>query len=289
MSQLQVKGNVFFSPGPWGPAKGIDAAQVEIVEHDLASSQVIWTGSTGASNGGAFQGHTSEWQSTVSVPVWIVDDPGSAFPPRPPRGHWGTSTQPDPTDTLLLTARITKAPYGTFTVPFIYVNDSVTSPPIFAPPTWVPVGTPPLLMAKLTTNAGTQSYVDPLLLSAAVHAAADSGQPFEVDIYEPGARDAYANILTRSRDQLVQYLAPQLRTTPPLGPTVAVQALTGGEWALIILAIAVVILAVGVAVFTVLMGLAIIYAIHKGYRVVEAELKFDPNTGTQYLHVKFAA
>jgi hypothetical protein len=223
------------------------------------------------------------------VPVWIVDDPGSAFPPRPPRGHWGTSTQPDPTDTLLLTARVTKAPYGTFTVPFVYVNDTTTSPPIFAPPTWVPVGTPPVVVAKLTTTGGTQSYTDPVQLKMAMDAAADSGQPFSVDIYDPGARDAFANILTRTHDQLVDYLVPRLHTMPPLPPDAMSAAISAGGWALIILAIAVLILAAGVAAFTVLMGIAIIYAISKGYRVVEAEVRIDANTGTQYLHVKFAA
>jgi len=286
MSQLQVKGNVFFSPGPWGPAKGIDSARVELTDHDLTTSQVIWAGATGANNGGAFQGRTSEWQAMLSVPVWVVDDPGSAFPPRPPRGHWGTSTQPDPTDTLLLTARITHDDYGTFSAPFVYINDAVTSPPIFAPPTWVPVSQPPLVVAKVTTNNGTQSYNDPMSLKNAMDTAIDSGQPFSLDLYDPAARDAYANILTRTHDQLVDYLVPHVRTLPPIQPNMLVAEMTGGEIAAIILACAVLVLAIGAAILTVLIGIAIIYAISKGYKPIEVEMKTD-TSGSHYLHVKF--
>jgi hypothetical protein len=286
MSQLQVKGNVFFGAGPWGPAMGIDSAQVELFEHDGASSKKIWTGSTGASNGGAFQGTTSEWQATMSVRVWVVDDPGSLVPPRPPTGHWSTSTVPDPTDTLLLSARVTKAPYGSFTVPFMYINNAVTSPPIVAPPTWVPSVPAPLVLATVTTAAGTQSYTDPFQLNLALKAAADSGQPFTIEIHEPGARDAFADILMRSRDQLVDYLAPQFRTLVPIPRTRLVSALTGAEIAAIILAVAVLVLAVGAAILTVMIGIAIIYAIAKGYKPIEIEMKTD-TSGSHYLHVKF--
>lgn len=287
MSQLQVKGNVFFSPGPWGAAKGIDAAQIELFEHDGSSSTRIWTGATGANNGGAFQGTTSEWQSTMSVPVWVIDDPGSLVPPKPPRGHWSTSTQPDPTDTLLLTAKVTKAPYGSFTVPFVYLSNAVTSPPIFAPPTWVPSVPPPLVVAEVTTPSGTQGYTDPFELQQAMKNAADSGQPFSIDIHDAGTRDAFASVLMRSRDQLVDYLAPQLRTLVPVPRTRMVSAFTGAEIAAIILAVAVLVLAVGAAVLTVMIGIAIIYAIARGYDRIDVEMKTD-TSGSHYLHVSFA-
>jgi hypothetical protein len=285
MSQLQVKGNVFFSPGPWGPAKGLDAAQVEIIEHDHASSKVIWTGSTGANNGGAFQGTTTEWQASMTVPIWVVDDHGSLVPPRPYRGHWENRSTPDPTDTMLLTARVTKAPYGTFTTPFVFVNDSVTSPPIVVPPSWVPAGAP-VMAAKLRTASGSQSYTDPGQLSSAMKAAVDSGQEFTLEVYEPATRDALANILTRSRAQLLDYLAPRLNVVPPMNSTGLSQAFTGAEIAAIIIALSVLVLAVGASVLTVLIGIAIIYAISKGYGHIEVEMKTD-TAGTHYLHVKF--
>ncbi|MBK8234241.1 MAG: hypothetical protein IPK74_01670 [Deltaproteobacteria bacterium] len=285
MSKLNVKGNVFYAPGPWGPALGVDGARVEIIDLDASGEQVIWSTTIGSN--GAFAGTTSEWQASMAGPRrWVVDDPGSVYPPRAPRGHWEETRVPNPSDLLLLSARITHPAHGSVTLPFVYVGDGVTSPPLLVPPTWVP----PTHHVPVPVRVDGHAYPDALGAAQAIVRAADSKHGFSLDIYEPALRDDLYRILTSSRTQLLQYIAPTLSTRPVIAvPAASVsQAWGGDDVAMVLIAIAVLVLAVGAAVFTVLVGIAIIYALSQGYRPIGAELRTD-TSGSLYLHVSFGA
>jgi hypothetical protein len=284
MSKLQIQGRVQYPPGAWGTSLGVPGARVDIVEaHTGGAQETIGSFTSDAS--GDFDGQTSDWQRSVTTPVWIVDDPGSAFPPRPPRGHWGSKTTPDPTDVMLLTARVSDGAHQQV-LPFVLGPDGLASPPLIVP--WAP--TPGVVLCKVSyTDARgavhAQDCATAQEAAVAVRAAVDAhAAKFTIDVYAPEVRDPFAELLRKSHDERVEWLRVKLGL-----PQNAIQGVWGGDdVAVLILAIAVLVLAVGAAIFLVLMGLAVIYALHEGYKPIGVDEETD-TTGKQHVRITFGA
>lgn len=307
MATLNVRGQVFYIPGTWGSSKGVGNAKVQLKELDpeTASEATIFEGTTSAD--GTFQGTTGEWQRSIDIQVWVWDreprapDPMRLDPGDPGAGHFEKKALADPNDILMLVLRVDENVNGqnkSVTVPYIHDPSNSThivvpwGPAVAAtipttirgtdfvpqpvdPARWRIVGPFPRIMIAKVNG---ESCFDPVTAAQKLQAAADTGQPtITLQIYDGAARDSFASVFVTPPDDL--------RRRFSLDPMVS-SAFTGVEWALIIVSCAALVLAVGASIFIVLMGLAIIYAISKGYKPIRAEIKSDPN-GLTYLEVEF--
>lgn len=305
MATLNVRGQIFYIPGTWGSSKGVGNAKVQLKEldHETLSEATIFEGTTSAD--GTFQGTTGEWQRSVDVQAWVWDreprfpDPSKLDPGDSGDGHFETKAVPDPNDILMLVLRVDENVNGqnkSVRVPYIHDPSNPThivvpwGPAVAATTQETPIRAtefvpqpvdpsrwrvlpPRFIVAKVNG----QICFDPVTASQKLQAAADARQPTIIlQVYDGTARDSFAGVFITPPEELQRRLR--------LDNSVA--RFSGWEWVVIILACAALVLAIGASIFIVLMGLAIIYAISKGYKPIRAEIKSDPN-GSTYLEVEF--
>lgn len=261
MSKLKVRGRLTHIPGPWGAAVPGGGYGVKIIDlHPIRNTrQTIWTGTANAQ--GVFQGETEDWRDrVVLIPAQPARRlfPGGPTIPGAPAVHG-----PDPTDILMLLIEIT-AGGQTHQFPFPFIADNIEIPVIlpFAPAGFVAV------LNQATVNGAT--FTDPAAMQAAIVSIATGGAS-EIRIGLRGTFAAHAApliaLLTQSPQQLrANSLSPAFggpmmaaAVPPPVPPEV-----------LIILAIAILVLAVGSSVVLVCLGVAVILALVLGYAEITA-------------------
>ncbi|MBI4279758.1 MAG: hypothetical protein HY660_15010 [Armatimonadetes bacterium] len=252
---------------------------MEIVDVDApgAGDDRIWSGNT--DNNGSFGGESSEWQDvktikvkeTIRNPLW----PYNSFDIEVEK------TITDVSDVLSLVAHVvqdTAQGRKETTLPFAFVSDATPSPPVVVP--WGPPQPP--VVGKVN---GEECRSD-VEIHTKVVAAVDAGRrPITMEIYGPSV--AVFEPLTRTQAQLREWVQRKLGIfgrTDLMGNR-AVAEISVGQ----LLAIAVIILCIGAAIFTVLVGLAILYAIYKGYTPIRAQQRTNATTGETYLEVTMGA
>jgi hypothetical protein len=254
MAQLKLKGKVQHLPGSWGAALPVAGATVKVIDVDLPGRQndTIWTGVTNAA--GEFSGTSADWQDKESVQVWVPTG-FSGFPPQA-TGHWQTKTVVDPTDVLSLTVTVSQGGQSA-TLPFAFLGDNVSSTVV------APWGPPPIAIVGKVNGQGCATHQE---LSARLKTAVEAGaSPITVEVYGADLQPLLA--LGQPPAQLRAWVQQRL----PAGANIQASGFTGTEVVFILLAVAVIIMAVGASVFLVTCGLALIYAIHKGYINLSAE------------------
>jgi hypothetical protein len=257
MAKLKLKGKVQHIPGPWGAAVPVAGAAVTIIDIDApgAHDDTIWTGTTNAS--GEFSGTSDEWQDTMTTRVWVSTG-FSGFPPQP-TGYWETKKVPDPTDIMVLKVKVSHGGQSA-TLPFAFLGDNVLSPVVVP---WGPPQPPAVGKVNGQACASHQEVV------TKIKAAVDAGvSPITIEVY--GADLQPLLVLGQSPAQLKTWVQQRVPGGAALFQPYA-SGLTGTEIFWILLAVAVIIMAVGASAFLVMCGVAIIYAIHQGYVDLSAE------------------
>lgn len=246
MGTLRLKGKVVHMPGSWGPNVPAENADVQIIDLDMGNpSDTIWTGRTGID--GVFQGTSSEWKDRVPIKVWR---------PKPPfGGEWVIiGWQDDPTDVLLLQAKISQGSNQT-TLPFAFVADDVMSPPLV-----VPWGPPDRVIGKVNDVACRT----PDELYGNIKGAVDAGtSPINIQIYGPDAETLSPVALPPNE------LRQWVNNRYGYGIVGEIEIPTA-VW--IILAIAALCLAIGASIALVILALAVLYAVHKNYKGIQAQM-----------------
>ncbi len=252
-------------PGPWGTNVPVQSVDVKIVDIDAPGKKDDTILAAKTNNNGLFDGTTSDWQDTVSNKITVTVPSSNPF--QPPRLETRTVTAADVTDVMVLRATVSQTIGGnikTVTLPFIYINDNTESPPLI-----VPWGPPPKPIGKINnTEVNT-----PEEMFTKTSSLIDSGaNPITIEIYAP-----YSDMLQsldKSRTDLAKWMMQRLGI-PDLQQYQ--QKLTGGEIAGIIIAVSILILAIGAALALVILALSVLYAVHKGYSLIDAELETGPN------------
>jgi hypothetical protein len=255
MANLQLKGKVIYMPGSWGTNVPAANVSVSVIDVDAPSrgDDLIWTGLTDGN--GNFQGTSNEWQDTLTTSKWVFDG-FKGFPPIP-TGHWETSSTLDVSDILALQARIKDGARET-ALPFVYINDSTSSPPLVLP--WGP----PLRILGKVNNVDCTT---PLQLNRAIKAAADSNTSnITIEIYGPDAN--LLAPLTQSKQQAEEWVRQQLKLTEEMHRGVIVGSTVSAST---LFAVGFIIIAVGVSFLLICCGLGLLYAIHKGYININVE------------------
>lgn len=123
MSQLQIHGQVFHEPGPWGNHVPVSGARIEILSGDekARGSDLIMLSTTNAN--GEFHGLTTEWRGTV---IRTIPDPSKP---------WRTIQveESDQDEELVLRARIrqtTAEGVRITTLPVHYIDDITPIEPL---------------------------------------------------------------------------------------------------------------------------------------------------------------
>lgn len=259
-ARLRIKGKVCYAPGPWGTDRGVSNALVRIVDQDVGGQQSIWEGRTDAS--GSFAGETAEWQGKIGVPVWVWDDKGSVWPPRPPRGHWETRQEWDPSDIPLFTARISKSGQPNVTLPFLSVGDGSESPPLITP--WI--STDVLPVSKPGVEINGVRYNNPEAAVRAMMDLIERRAPIEFVLTD----------LAQPVEQLYQALASDATRRKLLGPQFEMyKAVEIPVVVWVLLACVAVILAFAVLTFVSAMAYAIVVAVDRGYLPIETSIEFE--------------
>ena len=255
MSKLNIKGRLYYPPGPWGAFKPVPNARITITDIDTdGRNDRIFTART--DDGGRFGGLSNEWQDKIRVRYWQVDSL------VPPSGHWAYRTQPDVTDLMILSVKI-EADGQVITGPFPFAGDGVEVPLVV---TWAP---PPAKTAWGTVNGVEfnefQELIDKFIM------AVEARDPIELKLYGDWADavDPLVELLKKSPLELAQQVFPGSYEGSLVlligGTFVTIGAAELGALALLALAIGGMILLTGAAVFVTALGVAVIFAIAAGY------------------------
>lgn len=269
MSRLNIKGRVFYLPGPWGINKPVAGAQILITDIDLPGrgNDVIFSGK--ADSQGRFSGRSNDWQDQVNVRVWRPSStiPGVPVVPGIGPGRWVTTTQPDVTDIMTLTARI-RADGQDITVPFPYAGDNVEVK-LFV--TWGPPPKP----AHGTING--LEFTDFQKLMDKLTATIETKEPIALELYGDWS-DAVTPLVelinTDPLELVKQYFPDSLHGSLIIAVGGLFFTITAAEllaMAALVLAIGGMILLVGASVFLVALGIAVILAVLAGYCQIGAE------------------
>jgi len=127
MAQLDIRGQVFYPPGPWGTARPAPGVSLAIIDEDIGnSSDTIWTGSTNPQ--GQYAGTTRDWRDTRNVTVMT---------------HLGLKTTQvaDVADVMMLKAIASQrigSRMHSLTLPFVPAPAGLSQPPILL--RWGPPG-----------------------------------------------------------------------------------------------------------------------------------------------------
>ena len=262
MSRLYLRAQVSYTPGPWGARAPVPGARVDIVDVDLPGigDDTIWSGTTGGD--GRFEGWSSEWKDSGSVPVIRRDEWG--------RPYWDSETIEDPTDVLALVAHITDGGHDAW-LPFAWVGGDQQSPDIivpWGPESFVPppppggrVFDPPSGVMLLATVNGHGCLL-PTDVSARVHAEIEGKvEEIRIDVFEPIAVGllAFTAVAAPVADWAGGQLGIPERWLP--GRNEWLDADAAG----MAVGCAIVKIAAAPSPFLTAVGVAVLYAVNKGY------------------------
>jgi hypothetical protein len=251
MARLKIKGKLQYIPGPWGMNEPVKGATVTIVDKDPGGTDdVILTRTTNSL--GKFGGTSREWQDTKRVRYWA---------PLPPPGRWRSKTVPDPADVMLLEIQVREGDRR-FSGPFVFLGDNVEVPVV------VPWGKePPEASATIKVNG--VACTDGNDLQKKARAAFENGSPtVRIEIRGPEALpfQAFAGKGLDELKEMVDDIMPGAREMFYVNPTGAEE----------LLAIAVVILAIGAAASVTILATAVafslIMALVLGYCHIELDV-----------------
>ncbi|MEZ4400651.1 MAG: hypothetical protein R3B06_11565 [Kofleriaceae bacterium] len=240
MSTIDLRGHIQYAPGPWGLARPVAGAQLEVLDLDVGNgADTLWTG-TSDSHGNFTATSTTDWRDKIRVTV-----PG--LPPR-------RVDVPDPSDLLVVAVKV-RADGREVTLPLGLSHGTVPAPLVVP---WAPT-------AMLGRVDGTPVFDGPGVFAAVqAHIAADDPSiPLEMygtefQVFEP---------LTRTEAELTAWLRQRTQ----------IQGAVGADDATVILAIAVLILAVAALTAVTLFGLAVLLALSSGYEAVDWSIAFGAN------------
>ena len=266
MSSLHLRARVVYMAGPWGAAVSIPRAAIEVVDVDLPGlgDDLIWSGTT--DDNGRFDGWSSEWHDSATVPSVTFDKWG--------RPHWGTTTVEDPTDVLALAIHVTEGGHDVW-LPFAYIGDDQQSPDVIvswgpanqpAPsaPTWPPFGgvfNPQLPLAFIASVNGHGCLIPPDI-SARVHAEIGArSDSIRIDVLDPVAVGLMA--FASNATNVLEWAGGQLGIPEHWRPgrNESMDASASG------LAVGCAVVKTGAVPSPVLtaVGVAVLYAVNKGY------------------------
>lgn len=260
MSKIYIKGKVVYPPTLSGVEEVVKGARVRFRDLDVGNaSDTILTKHT--DDQGKFSGRSAEWKDTITTKVWQPPSVNHPF------GRWVNKKIKDPTDVMLLTVEI-KDGSNTLTVPFVYLGASVEHKLIV---TWAGNN------AVGSVNGHEVSSYDDLFQR--VKTAVDSGTP-NVNIKVYGTDGAFLSNYIKTPAQQKNWVLSKLGI-----PSASVTSNAFGASEL--LAIAAIVVAVGASVATVLLALAVLYAINRGYDNITGGVSTDPTTGELVTSVTF--
>jgi len=274
MARLQIHGTVVHMAGSWGAAVPVANAQVVIIDRDAPGrgDDAVLTVTT--SSAGMFSGTSADWQDQVTTKVWVP----RTWAPDAHGGHWRaahweTNSASDPTDVLLLYARVS-ADGQSAELPFVFVDDHTPSPPLVVP--WAPPGTPapipftPVIGVGPVMTLAAMATVDGVgcLTVADVNqrlraAIAAGGARIRVSVHGPDAGHLPS---PSAPSALLDWARGELRIPNALWPASAVPDSAAG------LAVGCALVRSGVAISPLLVcvGLGLLYATHHGYATITA-------------------
>jgi hypothetical protein len=272
MAKLKLKARVLHMPGIWGTAVPVSGANVEVSDIDIAGkgTDLLWTGATNTN--GYFQGESKEWQDTTTSTskVWVPSGFGL--------GKWETKTVTitDATDILSLVAKITqKQPSGqkSAELPLIYINDNTESPSLV-----VPWGPPPASIA----NVNGKEVYNVLELASEVRSKIDSNtKKITIKIYSPYAEQLQP-VIGKSQIELKKFISQKLGIPlNNLDPIVS-----NVDPVDVIIALAIFAVAIGASIAIILLAIAVVIAVLKGYQMVKAEQTTEASTGRNTIRIE---
>ena len=265
MSKLEIKGKLQYIPGPWGMNEPVKSASVKIIDKDPGGvDDVILTRVTNSL--GKFSGTSTDWQDKKSVRYWD---------PLPFPGGWKSKTISDPNDMMLLEIDI-KEGNEHFRGPFVFLGNNIEVPVV------VPWGkVPPSIPATIKVNG--VACDDGQDLQKKARAAFESGtSKIKIEIRGPESLPfrPFAGKNLAELKELVDDIMPGAKDMFYTNPTGAEELLA---IALIILAIgaaaSVTILATAVAV-SLIMALVLGYC-HIALNVLNSDSQ-NPLPGIEY-------
>jgi hypothetical protein len=224
---------LFHAPGPGGLNKPLAGATVQVVDIDLPGKQddVIWQGTTNAD--GVVSGTTGNWQDKITVP--------GPFP----------ITMPDPTDVPIFKLRV-KLGSSSWDGPLPLGPASVQLPVVTSIPAALPLG---------KVNGKEYSTLDGIAMSNDIHDRVEArDHSISIEIYGPVAvmfsplAAPYNELKTWVRSRLPYAANPASRFGN--SPEAAFWTLVG---------VSLIIAVSGASAIGILLGLALIFAIYRGY------------------------
>lgn len=236
MAKLRIKGRVQYIPGPWGMSEPVKSATIKIYDKDIGSSDdLILKRDTNSL--GKFHGQSKEWRDKKNIKTWK---------PFPLPGRWVTRKISDPTDIMMLEIDIKEGNHH-FRGPFIFLGNNVEVP-IVVP--WGKDLAPYLPTAKVNGQACTNG----MNLEAKARAALESGMPtVRIEIRGPDALPfmPFAGKSLSQLKNLMDDLYPGSKNMFYSNPIGAAE----------LLAIAVIILAVGAATAVTILASAVAFSL----------------------------
>lgn len=274
MARLQIQGTVVHMAGSWGAAVPVANAQVVIVDRDAPGrgDDAVLTVTT--SSAGMFSGTSADWQDQITTKIWVPRRwvPG-AHGGHWQAAHWETNSASDPTDVLVLSARVS-ADGQSAELPFVFVDDHTPSPPLVVP--WAPPGSPapmpftPVIAVGPVMTLAAMATVD----GVGCLTVADVNQRLRAAIAAGGARvcvgvhgpDASSVPPFSAPSGLLDWARGELRIPGALWPVSPSPDPADA------LAVGCALVRSGVATspLRVCVGLGVLYAMHHGYRTITA-------------------
>ena len=236
MAKLQIKGRLQYIPGPWGMNEPVKSARIKIIDKDIGGADdTILVRDTNSL--GKFSGTSRDWQDKRKIRYWN---------PLPPPGRWETKTVPDLSDILMLEIDITDGSHH-FRGPFVFLGDNVEVPIV------VPWGKEiPTIPVNVKVNGAACTDGEDLQKKA--RAAFENGtSPVRIELRGPDALPfmPFAGKSLNQLKEMVDDIMPGAKKMFYENPTGAEE----------LLAIAVVILAVGAASAVTVLATAVAFSL----------------------------
>ena len=239
MAKLKMKVRLAYMPGPWGLNEPVKGASVKIIDKDASAGGDDVILSRTSNSLGKVVGTSKDWQDSKRVKYWE---------PLPLPGRWKYKTVPDPTDLMLLEIDV-KDGDEHMRVPFVFLGDNVEVPVVVP---WGKVPPPGAPAAALKVNGvGCDDAMD---LQKKARAAIEGGStPLKIEIRGPEAVPfvPFADKSLNNLKEMVDDIMPGAKQFFYSNPTGAEE----------LIAIALIILAVGAAVSVTVLASAVAFAL----------------------------
>ena len=241
MAKLKIKVRLAYMPGPWGMNEPVKGASVKIIDKDATAGGDDIILSRTSNSLGKVAGTSKDWVDSKRIKYWD---------PLPLPGRWKYKTVPDPTDLMLLEIDV-KQGDNHIRVPFVFLGDNVEVPVVVP---WGAVdpganGNPP---ATLRVNG--VGCDDPMDLQKKSRAAIERGTtPLKIEIRGPESLPfvPFADKSLNTLKEMVDDIMPGAKQFFYSNPTGAEE----------LIAIALIILAVGAAVSVTVLASAVAFAL----------------------------